>query len=113
MALLRRHRRRRPRSTAARPRRPELAPAHAQRALTSPRRRDRRPVKRSALLSLVHRAGCHCGVMAVSDYSSGKVLTTVPIGAGVDGAAFDPATDDLFASNLDGTLTIIHQDKKR
>jgi hypothetical protein len=48
--------------------------------------------------------------MAVSDYSAGKLVTTLPIGAGVDGAGFDPASGDAFASNADGTLTVIHQD---
>ena len=48
--------------------------------------------------------------MAISDYQSGKVVSTVPIGAGVDGAAYDAATGDAFASNADGTLTVIHQD---
>ena len=48
--------------------------------------------------------------MAVSDYQSGRVITTLPIGQGVDGAAYDPATGDAFASNADGTLTVIHQD---
>jgi hypothetical protein len=28
----------------------------------------------------------------------------------VDGAGFDPASGDAFASNADGTLTVIHQD---
>ena len=55
-------------------------------------------------------SGCRSGVMAVSDYQAGKVVATVPIGAGVDGAAFDAATGDAFASNADGTLTVIHQD---
>jgi len=32
---------------------------------------------------------CSNGVMAVSDADSGRVLATLPIGAGVDGAAFD------------------------
>lgn len=48
--------------------------------------------------------------MSVSDYKAGKVVATIPIGTGVDGAGFDPATGDAFASNADGTLTIIHQD---
>ena len=48
--------------------------------------------------------------MAVSDYRAGKVVATVPIGAGVDGAGFDAASGDAFASNADGTLTVIHQD---
>jgi len=54
--------------------------------------------------------GCRSGVMAVSDYQAGKVVSTVPIGSGVDGAGFDPASDDAFASNGDGTLTVIHRD---
>ena len=55
-------------------------------------------------------SGCRSGVMAVSDYQAGKVVATVPIGAGVDGAGFDAASGDAFASNADGTLTVIHQD---
>jgi len=55
-------------------------------------------------------SGCRSGVMAVSDYQAGKVVATVPIGMGVDGAGFDPASSDAFASNADGTLTVIHQD---
>ena len=55
-------------------------------------------------------SGCRSGVMAVSDYQAGKVVATVPIGAGVDGAAFDAASGNAFASNADGTLTVIHQD---
>jgi hypothetical protein len=55
-------------------------------------------------------SGCRSGVLAVSDYSSGKVLTTLPIGMGVDGTAYDPASGDVFASSADGTLTVIHQD---
>jgi len=55
-------------------------------------------------------SGCRSGVMAVSDYHSGRVVATLPIGAGVDGAAFDAVSGDAFASNADGTLTMIHQD---
>jgi DNA-binding beta-propeller fold protein YncE len=55
-------------------------------------------------------SGCRSGVLAVSDYSTGKVVTTQPIGMGVDGTSYDPALKDIFASNADGTLTIIHQD---
>ena len=54
-------------------------------------------------------SGCRSGVMAVSDYQAGKVVATVPIGAGVDGAGFDAASGNVFASNADGTLTVIHQ----
>jgi DNA-binding beta-propeller fold protein YncE len=55
-------------------------------------------------------SGCRSGVLAVSDYQSGKVITTLPIGMGVDGTGFDPASGDAFASNADGTLTVIHED---
>ena len=55
-------------------------------------------------------SGCRSGVMAISDYQAGKVVATVPIGTGVDGAGFDAASGDAFASNADGTLTVIHQD---
>src|SRR5260370_7049015 len=55
-------------------------------------------------------SGCRSGVMAISDYKTGKIIATAPIGAGVDGAAFDPSTGDAFAANADGTLTVMHQD---
>src|SRR5438105_51486 len=55
-------------------------------------------------------SGCRSGVLAVSDYQAGTVVATAPIGTGVDGAAYDPASGDVFASNADGTLTVIHQD---
>jgi len=46
----------------------------------------------------------------VSDYQAGKLVTTVPIGMGVDGAGYDAAAGDVFASNADGSLSVIHQD---
>jgi len=55
-------------------------------------------------------SGCRSGVMAVSDYQAGKVVATPLIGAGVDGAGFDAASGNAFASNADGTLTVLHQD---
>jgi hypothetical protein len=55
-------------------------------------------------------SGCRSGVMAVSDYQNGKVVATAPIGSGVDGAGYDPAHANAFASAADGTLTVIHQD---
>ena len=54
-------------------------------------------------------SGCRSGVLAVSDYPAGKVVATLPIGGGVDGAGYDAATGDVFASNADGTLTVMHQ----
>jgi outer membrane protein assembly factor BamB len=55
-------------------------------------------------------SGCRSGLMAVSDYQAGKLVATLPIGTGVDGAGYDAASANAFASNADGTLTVIHQD---
>jgi DNA-binding beta-propeller fold protein YncE len=50
--------------------------------------------------------GCSNKLMAVVDAASGKVVSTVPIGAGVDANGFDPGTGFAFASCGDGTLTV-------
>jgi DNA-binding beta-propeller fold protein YncE len=55
-------------------------------------------------------SGCRSGVMAISDYQAGRIVATAPIGMGVDGAGYDPASADAFAAAADGTLTVIHQD---
>lgn len=55
-------------------------------------------------------AGCHNKMMAVVDSDSGKVVTTVPIGAGVDSGRFNPKTQQVFMSCGQGVLTIIHED---
>jgi hypothetical protein len=52
---------------------------------------------------------CSNRVMAISDPDAGKVVATPPIGAGSDGAAFDPGTGYAFSSNGDGTLTVVQQ----
>jgi hypothetical protein len=49
------------------------------------------------------------GLMVVVDAENGKVITTVPIGAGVDAAAYDPETGLAFCSCRDGTVTVVHQ----
>jgi len=50
-------------------------------------------------------------MMVVMDSVSGKVVTTVPIGPGVDANSFDPETKLAFAScGGDGTVTIAHED---
>jgi YVTN family beta-propeller protein len=48
--------------------------------------------------------------MSVIDVKTGKVVTTVPIGAGVDAVAYDPETKLVFCSNGDATTTIIKQE---
>jgi YVTN family beta-propeller protein len=55
-------------------------------------------------------AGCSNQLMAVVNADTGKVVTTLPIGKGVDANGFDPGTKLAFASNGDGTLTVVHED---
>ena len=65
-------------------------------------------------IDIAHRrlfSACHNKLMAILDADSGKVIATVPIGAGVDGAEFDPSTGFAFASNgQSATLSVIHED---
>jgi DNA-binding beta-propeller fold protein YncE len=55
-------------------------------------------------------AGCSNKLMAVVNADSGTIVTTVPIGQGVDANAFDPETQLAFSSNGEGTLTVVHED---
>jgi DNA-binding beta-propeller fold protein YncE len=55
-------------------------------------------------------AGCrNAPTMVILNADSGKIITTLPIGTGVDGAVFNPATMETFSSQGDGTLTVIKQ----
>jgi len=55
-------------------------------------------------------SGCHNQFLVVMNAKNGKVVQTLPIGKGVDGTYFDPASATIFSSNGDGTLTVIHED---
>jgi DNA-binding beta-propeller fold protein YncE len=55
-------------------------------------------------------SGCDNKMAAVVNTDNGKVVTTVPIGAGVDANAFDPGTGLGFSSNGEGTLTVIREE---
>jgi DNA-binding beta-propeller fold protein YncE len=67
-------------------------------------------------LALDHKHGrlfvaCANKLMVVMNADNGKVVATLPIGDGVDGAAFDPETGLAFSPNgSEGTMTIIHED---
>lgn len=51
------------------------------------------------------------GEMGVVDADSGRVVATLPTGAGTDATRYDPTTGDAFASNgRDATLTVVHED---
>jgi DNA-binding beta-propeller fold protein YncE len=56
-------------------------------------------------------SGCDNKMMSVMNADSGKVVTTVPIGEGVDATWFDPGTKYVLDScGRDGVLTVIHED---
>lgn len=52
-----------------------------------------------------------CGnkVMVVSDPDAGKIVATLPIGEGADGAGFDPGLGLAYSSNGEGTLTVVRE----
>jgi DNA-binding beta-propeller fold protein YncE len=47
--------------------------------------------------------------MVILGADDGKVITTLPIGQGTDGAVFNPGTMEAFSSQGDGTLTIVKE----
>ena len=47
--------------------------------------------------------------MVILNADDGNIITTLPIGAGSDGAGFNPNTMEAFSSQGDGTLTIIKE----
>jgi DNA-binding beta-propeller fold protein YncE len=47
--------------------------------------------------------------MVILSADTGKIITTLPIGAVSDGAEFNPATMETFSSQVDGTLTIVKE----
>jgi YVTN family beta-propeller protein len=57
-------------------------------------------------------AGCDNKLLIVIDATNGKIVSTVPIGDGCDGTAFNASTNTAFSSNGEGTLTIIKEVSK-
>jgi YVTN family beta-propeller protein len=55
---------------------------------------------------------CDNKTMVVLDAETGKIISTLPIGDRVDGAAFDPGLKYAYSSNGDGTLTIVKEENK-
>jgi YVTN family beta-propeller protein len=53
---------------------------------------------------------CDNKLMVISDAIAGKVITTVPIGDGPDGASFDPSLKRAYSSNGEGTLTVVQEE---
>ena len=54
-------------------------------------------------------AGCE-NMLMVIDATNGKVVDKLKIGNGCDGVVFDPASKNIFTSNGEGTMTVIHEE---
>jgi DNA-binding beta-propeller fold protein YncE len=53
--------------------------------------------------------GCRSKVLAIMDTNNGNVIATLPIGERVDAVAFDAENKLIFASNGEGTVSVIRQ----
>lgn len=55
-------------------------------------------------------AGCRePQTMVMLKAADGTILDSLPIGAGVDSAIFNPATKETYSAQVDGTLTIVKE----
>ena len=54
-------------------------------------------------------AGCD-KLLVVLDAETGKIVAKLPIGDGCDGVAFDADSKNIYTSNGEGTMTVIHED---
>ena len=54
-------------------------------------------------------AGCGNKLLAIVNATDGKLIKTIPIGDGCDGDAFDAGTKNIFTSNGEGTVSVIHE----
>ena len=54
-------------------------------------------------------AGCD-KLLVILDAETGKIVDKLPIGDGCDGVAFDADTKNIYTSNGEGTMTVIHED---
>ena len=54
-------------------------------------------------------AGCE-KLLMVLDAVTGKVIDKIKIGDGCDGVVFDEATKNIYTSNGEGTLSVIHEE---
>ncbi|MFN8570975.1 MAG: hypothetical protein U0132_02890 [Gemmatimonadaceae bacterium] len=59
-----------------------------------------------------HRLFSVCGskVMVVVNTDDGKIVATLPIGAGCDGVAYDAEREIAVSSNGEGTMTVVHHE---
>ena len=57
-------------------------------------------------------SGCRSGVMAVSDYQSGKVVATVPIGGDTDDLFFDRERKRVYVVCGEGRVDVLRQESR-
>jgi len=62
--------------------------------------------KNHILFSYLHRPS---SMAVIVNGDTGKIITTLPTGEGVDTAGFDPTTMEAFSAQGDGTMTIIKE----
>ena len=62
--------------------------------------------KNHILFSYLHRPS---PMALIVNADTGKIITTLPTGEGVDTAGFDPTTMEAFSAQGDGTMTIIKE----
>ena len=63
-------------------------------------------------IDVVHRRGfstCGNEILAITNLDTGAAVASLPIGRGVDGAAFDPDSQTVFSSNGEGTMSIVRE----
>jgi len=53
---------------------------------------------------------CSNKLMVVIDAGTGKIITTLPIGDRCDGVAFDPGKKRAYASNGEGSITVVQEE---
>jgi hypothetical protein len=52
-------------------------------------------------------------MMVILTAKDGKILTSLPLAGGSDGAAFNPATMEAFSTHGNGTMTIVKENHER
>ncbi|MEO6304380.1 MAG: YncE family protein [Bacteroidia bacterium] len=55
---------------------------------------------------------CDNKLMVIMDSQTGHVITTLPIGDHVDGAAYDPIKKRVYSSNGEGTVTVVQEENE-
>ncbi len=67
-----------------------------------------------AIDNRTHRLFSVCGnkMMVILNSETGKMVASVPIGEHCDGVTFDPNTKRIYASNGEGSVTIVQQENE-